>query len=73
MFVVQREVSMRNAIVEFLIESLVALLQVMLFVGNLTEEWEDDATFKEQMSKYGTLVRCFVVRNWEGHSKVWLL
>lgn len=45
-------------------------LQVQLFVGNLTEELEDDNTFVKEMEAYGETVRCFVMRNPAGESKV---
>ncbi|CAD7696841.1 unnamed protein product [Ostreobium quekettii] len=48
----------------------VPLLKTTFFVGNLREEWgESDDAFREEMQKYGTLERCFIVRNKDGGSK----
>lgn len=45
-------------------------LQVQLYIGNLSAEWQEDTAFVEAMSKYGSLERAFVVRNAAGLSKV---
>lgn len=47
-------------------------MQVQLYIGNLAQEWQEDAAFIEAMSKYGTLERAFVMRNAAGLSKVTL-
>ena len=45
-------------------------LQVELFVANLTAEWEVPGTFRTAMDAQGNVVRCFIMRNPEGQSKV---
>jgi RNA recognition motif-containing protein len=42
---------------------------VVVFVGNLTPEHDNDKGLKEFCSQYGTLLRCFVVKNHKGESK----
>lgn len=49
------------------------MLQVQLYIGNLSSEWQEDLPFVTAMSAYGTLERCFVMRNAQGESKVGLL
>ena len=43
--------------------------QVELFIGNLSEQWEDDTAFHAAMQEYGTVERMAVIRNPEGVSK----
>ncbi len=45
-------------------------VQVQLYIGNLSSEWQDDEAFVNAMSAYGELERCFVMRNADGLSKV---
>ena len=45
-------------------------MQVELFVANLTPEWEAPGTFRTAMDAQGEVVRCFIMRNPEGQSKV---
>lgn len=46
------------------------LLQVQLYIGNLSPEWQQDEAFEKAMATYGPLERVFIVKNAEGHSKV---
>ena len=47
--------------------------QVQLFIGNITEEWSDDASLRRKMEEYGPVERCLVMHNHEGKSKVYIL
>ena len=44
--------------------------QVQLFIGNITEEWSDDASLRHKMEEYGPVERCLVMHNHQGKSKV---
>lgn len=45
-------------------------IQVQLYIGNLSREWQVDSAFVDAMEKYGRLERAFVMRNSAGMSKV---
>lgn len=45
-------------------------LQVQLYIGNLSPDWQEDDAFEKAMATYGPLERAFVVRNADGLSKV---
>lgn len=42
-------------------------LQVSLFIGNVLDD--DEAALRQELSQYGMLVRCFIMRNPSGDSK----
>ena len=44
--------------------------QVSLFLANLKADLIDDGKLREHMEKYGTVERCFVMRNPSGENKV---
>ena len=46
------------------------LLQVQLYIGNLSPDWQEDLAFVNAMSEYGSLERAYVMRNSAGLSKV---
>jgi hypothetical protein len=46
------------------------ILQVQLYIGNLSPEWQEDEALVTAMSAYGDLERCYVMRNAAGLSKV---
>ena len=39
-------------------------------MANLTPEWEEQTTFRTAMDAQGDVIRCFIMRNPEGQSKV---
>jgi len=45
-------------------------VQVTLYIGNLTDEWQDIDKLKEYLSQHGTLQRAFIAHNAKGESKV---
>lgn len=45
-------------------------VQVQLYIGNLSPEWQEDTAFATAMSQYGALERAYVMRNAKGLSKV---
>lgn len=47
--------------------------QVTLFIGNLTEEWQDEERLKNDLSKHGRIERAFIAYNALGQSKVSLM
>lgn len=49
------------------------MLQVTLFIGNLTQEWQDDGTLHTELSKHGRLERLFIAKTANGSHKVCLL
>ena len=49
------------------------MLQVTLFIGNLTQEWQDDGTLHTELSKHGRLERLFIAKTANGSHKVRLL
>ena len=46
------------------------LAQVEMFVANLRPEWEELSAFKSAMEAEGDVIRCFIMRNARGASKV---
>ena len=44
--------------------------QVTLFIGNLTQEWQDEQTLHTELSKHGHLERLFVAKTADGSHKV---
>ena len=46
------------------------LLQVTLFIGNLTQEWQVDETLHTELSKHGRLERLFIAKTANGSHKV---
>ena len=49
------------------------ILQVTLFIGNLTQDWQDDGTLHTELSKHGRLERLFIAKTANGSHKVRLL
>lgn len=47
-----------------------AAAQVTLFIGNLTEEWQDVDRLQEDLSQHGRVERAFIAHNAQGESKV---
>lgn len=45
-------------------------LQVSLFLANLKGDINNDEKLLEEMKQYGTVERCFILRNPNGDSKV---
>jgi len=43
---------------------------VTLFIGNLTEEWQDEERLKKDLSEHGRIERAFIAYNALGQSKV---
>ena len=41
-----------------------------LFVGNLTEKWEQEEDFTKAMKEFGVVERLAIIRNPDGESKV---
>jgi hypothetical protein len=50
--------------------ALLCCVQATLFIGNLTDEWQDVEKLKADLSKHGQLERSFIARNPQGASKV---
>ncbi len=48
-------------------------LQVTLFIGNLTQEWQDEQTLHTELSKHGRLERLFIAKTADGSHKVLVL
>jgi len=67
-FVATRLMQRRLAVGEKAVALDAPMLDLTLFLGNLSEGMED-AKLQEEMAKYGELERCFVMRNKEGVSK----
>jgi hypothetical protein len=44
------------------------MVHTTLFIGNVIDE--DEATLRTDLSQYGTVERCFILRNAHGLSKV---
>ncbi len=49
------------------------LLQVTLFIGNLSKDWTDKARLRSDMGAHGRIERAAVMRNAQGVSKVGML
>lgn len=45
-------------------------MQVTLFIGNLTQEWQDEQTLQTELSKHGHLERLFIAKTADGSHKV---
>ncbi len=50
--------------------SLLAAAQVTLFIGNLTDEWQDVERLKTDLSQHGRVERAFIAYNAQGETKV---
>ena len=46
------------------------MLQVTLFIGNLTQDWQEDETLHTELSKHGRLERLFIAKTANGSHKV---